>query len=492
MGAKDKLRRWLRTITGQIFDRHNCPVFYGNKPPLRPEYWDIWASTHKLLRAWRDLNITGRVGLSEPSDGRIRPGYDIVPCLRSDRPGLDFIQSSQLKPFRPRDGHRFLVCRLPDLKICCWAALCRKRWYAANGRLAGFFLNPKQETLEPFETWLEAVAGEFYVQFRGPVADIAPAQGTAVTSDEGDETDTVPSKPRVKKEPPWPPRRRCPSPGGEEDDGAVGEEVVGSDPREIEDTADSMDQAINTFYSLREFRSAEYHRWVRLTRALLETLPLGLPPGLLRNYLELEYRIDLEQDEIKRLTAVLLGLNNVANELAGFLADDTAEVVATRVGITFNEAIKALAPEGHAETLDARTRNAILKPREHGQISKVINDLSRENGIEPGQDAVSSLLLRHGLTLAGRLTDRSFSAQVRQQEYRLSVDDVIKAVAYELVADGLTLVAVSGSELVLEVPDQLARLDTTAAEVHFVVRLAQQPYLGALAARCECEPWEEW
>src|SRR5262249_34941210 len=147
-------------------DQHNCPIVHGSGVPSRPKDWGIWALCHRGLRTWREMIRAGRASKLEPTGGRIYPVYDMTPVLNSDRPDLSLLRSSGLNVCRPRDGHRFLACRFPDLKIRCFAVLCYRRNYASNGKLTRYFFSSNPSGFQPFENWLEAAAGDFYVEAR--------------------------------------------------------------------------------------------------------------------------------------------------------------------------------------------------------------------------------------------------------------------------------------------------------------------------------------
>src|SRR5260370_37504130 len=79
------------------------------------------------------------------------------------------------------------------------------------------------------------------------------------------------------------------------------------------------------FLPLKQSRPEVYHRWVRLTRALLESLPLGLPLPSLRVLVELDLGIELSPDEVMRFEGIVTALYDVAYELRSFLSDDAAQ-----------------------------------------------------------------------------------------------------------------------------------------------------------------------
>jgi hypothetical protein len=148
-------------------------------------------------------------------------------------------------------------------------------------------------------------------------------------------------------------------------------------------------------------------------------------------------------------------------------------------------AVRGHQPPEHAATAGARLRNVILRGLRGDSLWGAIQ------GAAPGPDRARELLWRRGLSLGGRLTDRTYCAQARAQEYLFAIDEVVKAVAYALVAAGLKLVAAAGTEFVLEAPEEQAT-ETVAAQVAERARRAQAPYLGALPSPCLCRWQDEW
>jgi hypothetical protein len=528
------LQGWLRTVSKRLFDYHNCPAFGAEMPPQRPEFWGAWVSCHPQLQYWRTLTRSGRSCVREPQGGRICPVYHVVPFVRSDHPDLTWLRSSPLRVCRPRDGHRFLVCRLPGLKVRCFAVLCRARGYALNGRLWGYFLRGNRGCFRPFRTWLEAVAGELYVVVHGARRGSAKTEnasqkstgassvevigqhdeprGAAVGPDsldvESTKLDDRGGEPSQTIDRPEPvarmeemvrsKQRRARRPV-EPADAAPDIDAGQSEALDIGFIGGRLEQAASTFLPLKKTHREEYRRWVRLTRALLESLPVGLPVELLRTYLALEHDIELDQDELGRLVETLTAMNDVAYEIAGFLTDETLELLAYRLDVALETAIALLCPGQHAETVDARVRSALLEWEKPSPVKDTIQKWVeqadarlREQGIEPKSDLVRRLLLRRGLTLGGRLTDRTFCAQARHDEYKLTVDELLKSIAFALACNGFKIVAVANTELVLEVADEDAIQEGFSGMVARVIRQAQKPFLGRFAAPCRCRVQDEW
>jgi hypothetical protein len=235
---------------------------------------------------------------------------------------------------------------------------------------------------------------------------------------------------------------------------------------------------------LKKARPDEYRLWMRITRLLLETLPLGLTPEHLAVLLKLEHGLDLSGSDVGRFGLLLAG--EVAYELKGFLADDTLDVLTERLGVSFGSALRKLSPGEHFETVNAYLRNELLQGRHHSPLWDMIEGA----GFAVGEVVLGRLLLhQRGISLGGRLTDGTFCAQVRQREYLLAIDEVVKEVVYALVSRGYELAAVAGPELVLEISGTDSDLPRQVAAL---IRLAQQPLLGRLAAPAKCLWRDEW
>ena len=69
---------------------------------------------------------------------------------------------------------------------------------------------------------------------------------------------------------------------------------------------------------------------------------------------------------------------------------------------------------------------------------------------------------------------------------------MVKAILYQLVSNGFRIVAVAGTEVVLEVSDDEATQQGLIDKVARVVRQAQRPDLDSFAAPCECELQQVW
>jgi hypothetical protein len=313
------------------------------------------------------------------------------------------------------------------LRTRCFAAVCRARWYAGNGRLAGFFLTSTPDDLDPFASWLEAAAADLWAVSHHifPRADQSGVNAAA------------------------PPPTREGSPA-------------------------------ERFLELKRESPQEYQYWLTWTRTLLESLPLGLAPERLTQYMKLEYGLDLGASAITFARNFVE--DRVAYELKGFMEDDTLDVLANRTDVEYRDSVEALAQQDHIETTQAYVRNQLLS----GDRQRKVWRFLEQKGVPA--DRIEGLLLRRALSLGGRVTDESYCAQVRRQEIEYAMDEVVKAVIYELASAKYPVIAVAGPDFVLEVP----RHDHDAAQVATIARRAQQPYLGDLSAPLACVCCDEW
>lgn len=221
-------------------------------------------------------------------------------------------------------------------------------------------------------------------------------------------------------------------------------------------TSEVADDAEGEFLDLKKQDPQQYGKWLLLANALLETAPLGLSSDLLVNLLRGDYGWEFTEAEVQHYQRSLT--ESIAPELTLFLEDATQDLVASRLGLTSQESWQKLVPEHHPQTTGAAIRTALKESRRH-PLSKL---LEARRGTDLGHATPQSFASRsdwykcRGRSLGGRVTTWAASTAVRRQEVLLSVDDVMLSVAHELVAAGCQLLAVAGSEFILEVPDRQA------------------------------------
>jgi hypothetical protein len=220
------------------------------------------------------------------------------------------------------------------------------------------------------------------------------------------------------------------------------------------DRGNQGDKADHVFSKLKKSQEARYRRWLKLTRVLLETAPLGLPSSLLAAFLQNEYGLN----GLSTLRLENLLSTKVAWLTGAVLEDDTVDLVAGRLGMTTTDAYELLDPD-HPETSGAALRNEILrKTGRHSEHHLQHPDQAAASDGSPplGPKASKQTLECRALTLGGRMTFRSSQAIVRQQQILLAADEVMLEVAFALAAEGYRVVGVAGDEFVIEHPEATA------------------------------------
>lgn len=223
-------------------------------------------------------------------------------------------------------------------------------------------------------------------------------------------------------------------------------------------------------------------RWVGLTRALMELLPLGLPAALLRRVLIGQYGVDVGESEVERLRRVLG--RDIVPELEDFSTAESFVRLAGVRGESLADAFHRLLPEDAADTADAAARNAVL----HGTGQRSHRQLP--GGESLGNDAAEVVLTNATRTAAGRLVGPGHDLHVWREGVRLLADEVVKAVGYALVRVGYPIAAMHDDEIVLAVGDGLS--GNAAEQIAEVARDVQRVLLGRFAATCACRQVEAW
>jgi hypothetical protein len=237
------------------------------------------------------------------------------------------------------------------------------------------------------------------------------------------------------------------------------------------------------FLKLKTTAPDEYETWIHRTVALFEAIPLGLTPEQLSSFLKLEYDLDLGTNEITCLDAFLT--DHTYFELRGFLPDDTPEIFSVRTGINFAAVAADLAQPTHVGTTNAYIRNQLLSQDPQSPVIKMLDNAN------VSRDVIKRLLQQRGLSLAGRITDESYCAQVRCQEVQYACDEVVKQIAFALVSTDCQLVAVACPEIVLEVSDRGIHT-SHVQEIKEIIHRAQERLLADLAAPCSCGIRSDW
>ena len=171
-----ELRSWLRKVSDSVPGLHEtefAPPTGTGGPSEDPEDWGDLLRYHRLLGAWSDLMIATEAGRScagaEPSVAR--PGYEVLPRLRSRGPDLDALRRFGVTgEFQPATGHVFLAVTPRDLELRALAAVCRHR--LGRSALADLFDHRE----DPCEYAAAALAG--FTPGRSPRCGNGPRRST--------------------------------------------------------------------------------------------------------------------------------------------------------------------------------------------------------------------------------------------------------------------------------------------------------------------------
>lgn len=430
------MQEWLTGFKERLADCHNLPAEIpftdDDVPSFDVERWGVWASCDRALAAWRDLSRSARVDRELKMACSPQTSHEILPVLRSLHPDLAAFRTLAIPCFRPREGHVFLVGRLPLLKICCYAAVHCDRHVPK--RLVDYFFADKDP--------IEKIAGELYAWWlREAHLGAVDASGTVE------------------------------SPRG----------------------ASSVENDAHDFINFRQTAPGTYWHWWLLTKAMLETAPLGLHDTLLGVYLEQDYGFDaIRVAEAERLKQVLV--EHVIYELQDFLDDGVLYRLASVLGLTVAESVEKLAEKEYPETTDPALRRDLLRKRTLRPVWTTIHEARhiRSASDLPTDDSITEKVLqRRAKTPVGRVVGPAFYTEARRQQMRLAADEVMKSVAYTLVDAGLPLAAVLDNEFVLEVMEPEGT-DSLVQHVRELALIGGRRVLRSLAPGCVCERAVAW
>ncbi len=230
-------------------------------------------------------------------------------------------------------------------------------------------------------------------------------------------------------------------------------------------------------------------------RALLESIPLGLPDSLLSVLLKTRYGLEeMSESRVRRLRASLA--NAVAYEINGFLDANVFHRLCAVLDVGVDVARRAFPNAfGHA-TLDDHLRNTLLGGDRDSPLWMFINEhRGRHNVAEPENDdeIVDRVLTYRLITAAGRVASPGFACEAKRQQWLLVADEAMKAIAYAIVAGGLELVAVIDGEVLLEVPEEHTESLIQALEdPEGILMAAQWPILRGLSAPASARIIQTW
>lgn len=130
---------------------------------LDPGDWGIIVRYSPSLLAWsRLVAATSTERCVSGEGGTLHPVFSVVPEIRSSAPDIGYVRS--LGPlFVPPSGHKFVVVKLKNLELRCFAFNCELRYHGSDVRLAWMFRygdDPIEETAERLYTLAAEEAGK--------------------------------------------------------------------------------------------------------------------------------------------------------------------------------------------------------------------------------------------------------------------------------------------------------------------------------------------
>ena len=195
------------------------------------------------------------------------------------------------------------------------------------------------------------------------------------------------------------------------------------------------------YSSLSESKQREY---AAMAYELLRHAPYGLPSERIREWLDLGYEHSFSPGEMREMQDALV--NRLFPDVGAFL---------------------------------------------RGEIPSCTDDCSPAPSETPRTRRMQAKW-GPALTLSGRLTRRTWSAQVVKEQFMMSVDEVMKSVLFCLTSKGYRVAAANGHSIVLHLPAQPCPEDQVSIVKQFV-RDALTYLLGSrLFPRCRYELTDEW
>ena len=433
-----QFKAWLQKTAKGLCDIHNMPAaipqtLQGDLSS-DPEQWDIWAGCQRSLQAWRDLERSAQLESHVTHTSIMRPTFDVVPVLKSRAPNLVAVRSLGIPNFRPDAGHLFVIGTIPHLTVHCFAAVHQGDRHFPRNRLVGYFLEEKNP--------ISKIAGELYALAEGGFVPAAENEAEYIKRDQ-------------------------PSP--------------------------SFESLTDRFADFEKGNPDIYWHWLEMTAILLEVMPLALPESLLGVLLEADYGLDvIKGSEITRLFGLLWG--QVIYGIEDYLSGDVLRRLSPVLGLTPGKGVDLLAERKHVGTTDAALRNDLLQKREGSPLWQFIRRARHEGtiaGFPTDDEIIEKVLHRCGWTAAGRVIKSAHHLELRRQQVRLFADEVMKSIAYSLVAHGHNLTAVDGNQFVLEVPEADANKETLKAIASLTANGGRR-ILGRFAPGCHCRPAACW
>lgn len=236
--------------------------------------------------------------------------------------------------------------------------------------------------------------------------------------------------------------------------------------------------------------------WRQAATRLLEFLTFGLPMSEIRNPRRFGFTPSLDQSDWEYLVRVLSF--DCVTELRNILGKDAGDAVAGKLsGPTETTREKAgFGPWRNLHNQDFRHRANLHTWTQMRSVSaeSFLNTIgvapSTLDQVLPGNEATE--LLKISLLLPGqRRTCRWYPADVYSQAVDTLMADVVKLVAHSLVADGVCLVGMTPTSLLLEVEDRQPRTNIEE-QVKTICKDAGTMVLGAAAAAAAPLSWSDF
>ena len=159
---QERLRKWLRKSFDDFRDLQDGLLFMPfadgeNDISTDPRHWGVVVRYSPSLYAWSNLVAAAGAKQWLHSIGKrsVHPAYQLVPEIRSLTPDLLYLRSKGAL-FCPPPGRQYLVVRLCQLELRCFAFLCKQHYRRSDASLARMF----QEGKDP----IQHAAAEFYAR----------------------------------------------------------------------------------------------------------------------------------------------------------------------------------------------------------------------------------------------------------------------------------------------------------------------------------------
>lgn len=228
--------------------------------------------------------------------------------------------------------------------------------------------------------------------------------------------------------------------------------------------------------------------WIGIINVALFAIPRGLAAQQVRILLEeqVEGR-DFSAVEYGRLQELIL---SVLQELVALFPDKTIDDVCEHLKIDPMALYREIdSRSSYLQTAETAMLNFIFGRTESQMIRDALlavlppDSQFRKNIEDDSCSLDEQLLWRWPMTPSGQIGLPAFGSQSRSAEFQQRVDEVVKRVAYDLVAEGFELCAINGDEFILHVEGddeetrrKISSILTSAAEsvvpdIHFNCRL---------------------